>query len=32
MSNTTLRVLRAHAVPAIVSFAFLALGLIGVFA
>ncbi len=32
MSVTILRVLRAHAVPAILSFAFLVLGLIGVFA
>lgn len=32
MSNLTLRVLRAHAVPAILSFSFLLVGLIGVFA
>lgn len=32
MSNTTLRALRAHAVPAALSLSFLLAGLIGVFA
>lgn len=31
MSNQSMRILRAHAVPAIFSLAFLTLGLIGVF-